>query len=99
MVQRSVVFDSVELLQVLKNTLVLVDRGGIGLLRILDQAYDAPNVTALELDLGETHFMNIRKLDKGLEVRLQAAWRKAVLHADMEEALPKVRICVVAVFS
>jgi hypothetical protein len=97
--KRSVVFDSVELLLVVKNTLVLVDRGDIALLSILNQAYDTPNVTSLELDLGETHFMNIRKLDKSLELRLQAVWRKAVLHTAVEVELPRIRVCVVAVYS
>lgn len=94
--QRDIVFDSVELLQVERNELVLVDRGGIPLVRILDQAYDEPNVTALELELGPIHFVNMRKFDKSLESRLQAAWRKAVLLADMDIALPKFRLRVYA---
>jgi hypothetical protein len=97
--QRNVVFESMELLQVLRNELVLVDRGAVALLRILGQAYDAPNVTALEVGIGQLYFLNIRELDKSLELRLQAAWRKAVLHADLDVDLPKVRVSVVAVLS
>lgn len=94
---RRTLLDGMELLLVVKNHLVMEDRGGISLLRFLGQAYDEPNVTALEVALGSTHFVKIRKLDKNLEMRLQAAWRKAALGADMEVELPRVHVCVVAV--
>jgi hypothetical protein len=96
---RRIVLDSSELLRVVKNELVLMDRGGIPLLRILGQAYDGVNVTALEVDLGPTRFLNVRKLDKAFELRLQAAWRKAVLHADMDLDMPRVRLCVVTIIA
>lgn len=99
MAQRNIVFDSMEVLQVVRNELVLVDRGGVALMRVLGQSYDAPNVTALEVGVGALCFLNVRKLDKSLELRLQAAWRKAVLQADIDEELPKVHVRVVAVIS
>ncbi len=96
---RRTVLDSTELLRVEKNELVLLDRGGVPLMRILGQAYDAPNVIALEVDLGPTRFLNVRKLDKAFELRLQAAWRKAILQADMELDMPRVRLCVILVIA
>lgn len=94
---RSTVFDGVELVLVVKNELVLVDRGGVRLMRILGQAYDTPNVTALEVDLGDVRFLNVRKLDKNLELRMQAAWRKSLLSTDMDVELPRTRVRVVAI--
>jgi len=94
---RHTVFDSVELVMMVKNELALIDRGGVSLMRILGQAYDAPNVTALEVDLGAIRFLNVRKLDKSFELRLQSAWRKAMLRTDMDVELPRLRVCVVAI--
>jgi hypothetical protein len=90
--KRTLVFDSVEHMQVVRDELVLMDRGAIPLMRVLGQAYDGVNVNALELELGAVHFLNLRKFDKGLEARLQAAWRRTILQADMEVELPKLHV-------
>ncbi len=70
-VQR-VLVDEDELLIIVKGRLVLPERGGIPLMKVLDQEYDQPNVVALDLLLGEREQRDIRKLDQALERKLQS---------------------------
>jgi hypothetical protein len=69
---RRVLTDQTELLLLERGRIVFPERGGIPLLKVLDQAYDQPNVVALDLLLGEKELTDIRKLDKELERRLYA---------------------------
>lgn len=67
---RKVISDEVEHIALEKGRLVLPLRGGLSLLSWLDQAYDMPNVIGLEILLGETEMIGIRKVDKELEQKV-----------------------------
>ena len=72
---RRTLADADELFLVRGGRIILPERGDIPLLKILDQAYDEPNVIALELTLGDKEQVDIRKLDRALERKLQRALR------------------------
>lgn len=89
--------DTEELLSVRAGCIVLPERGGITLLKILDQAYDEPNVTALDLRLGEKEVNDIRKLDQALERKLQGLLKEH-LCGSAKNRTCKLRVRVVAVY-
>ena len=94
--ERKVVSDGVEHLTLEHGRLLLPQRGGLPLLRLMDQAYDTPNAIGLEIMIGAKEILGIRKIDKGLERKLlgllRGRSRGNVLKFKFEE---RVRIVVV----
>ena len=81
------------------HRLVLLDRGGIALIQVLGQAYDGVNVTALDVQVGTVRCVDVRKLDRSLELRLQAAWRRSFPRSTAMAERPAVRLVVTIVIS
>jgi citrate lyase gamma subunit len=96
---RRTLLNAMEHMGMENHRLVLLDRGSISLVQVLGQAYDGVNVTALDVQVGEVRFVDVRKLDKALELRLQAAWRRSVLRTAGVPERPAVRLVVTIVIS
>jgi len=64
---RQVMTDGVEHIGLEKGRLLLPLRGGLPLLYFITQAYDVVNAIGLEITIGGTEILGIRKVDKDLE--------------------------------
>ncbi|MBP6311418.1 MAG: hypothetical protein KA408_04055 [Flavobacteriales bacterium] len=93
---RTVINDGIEQLALEKGRLILPQFGGLPLLYWFDQAFETPNAIGLEITVGETELLAIRKLDKDLEQKVLRLLRgKAKENAQRTTFETRLRIVVV----
>lgn len=78
-----------------RNAWILPRRGGVEFLSLLDQALDGVNVVALDITIGETQLVEVRRLDKRIGHRIGSMVRRAAMETSDGTLKVPLRIALV----
>lgn len=95
--QRRVIVDRDEPFLLKQNVWILPHRGDIPFLRLLDDALDGVNVVALDITIGETHFHELRRLDRSIGHRMEGLAHRIAVKQQHHEGILRIPLRIVLV--